>query len=103
MRRSKLEQYIDILKILAHHNGTRLTYIMRKANINSAMAKHCLDSLEKQNLITKQELIYIIQEKGIAVLKYFREISQNLPITETEIKQTSQTKPEKGLGWVTER
>jgi predicted transcriptional regulator len=39
MRRSKLEMYIDILKVLAHRGPLKLTHIMYKANVNSSSSK----------------------------------------------------------------
>jgi len=43
MRRSKLEMYIDILKVLAHRGPLKLTHIMYKANVNCSVLKEYLD------------------------------------------------------------
>ncbi len=87
MRRSKLEMYIDILKVLAHRGPLKLTHIMYKANVNCSVLKEYLDFLIKQNLVEeraigKRRIVYAITPKGITVLKYFRELKQVLPIIE---------------------
>ena len=91
MRRSKLEMYIDVLKVLAHHGPLKLTHIMYKANVNCSVLKQYLDFLMRQNLVEEQTLrkkrnktrvVYAITERGITVLKYFRELNSALQITE---------------------
>jgi len=87
MRRSKLEMYIDILKVLAHRGPLKLTHIMYKANVNCSVLKEYLDFLIKQNLVEeravgKRRVVYAITPKGVTVLKYFRELKQVLPIIE---------------------
>ena len=87
MRRSKLEMYVDILKVLSRHGPLKLTHIMYKANVNCSVLKEYLDFLLKQNLIEertvrKQKTVYGLTERGITVLKYFRELKQVLPIIE---------------------
>jgi predicted transcriptional regulator len=87
MRRSKLEMYIDILKVLAHRGPLKLTHIMYKANVNCSVLKEYLDFLIKQNLVEertigKRRVVYAITQRGITVLKYFRELKQVLPIVE---------------------
>ncbi|MEM2419774.1 MAG: winged helix-turn-helix domain-containing protein [Candidatus Bathyarchaeia archaeon] len=87
MRRSKLEMYIDILKVLAHRGPLKLTHIMYKANVNCSVLKEYLDFLIKQNLVEertvgKRRVVYAITPRGITVLKHFRELKQVLPIIE---------------------
>ena len=91
MRRSKLEMYIDVLKVLARHGPLKLTHIMYKANVNCGVLKQCLDFLIRQNLVEEQTLrkrrnktrvVYAITERGRTVLKYFRELNNALQITE---------------------
>jgi len=90
MRRSKLEMYLDILKVLAHHRPLKLTHIMYKANVNCSVLKQYLDFLIQQNLVEEQTLhkkrnktktVYAITERGRTVLKYFRELDSALQIT----------------------
>ncbi len=87
MRRSKLEMYIDILKVLAHRGPLKLTHIMYKANVNCSVLKQYLDFLIKQELVEertagKRRVVYAITQRGITVLKHFRELKQILPIVE---------------------
>lgn len=87
MRRSKLEMYIDILRVLAHKGPLKLTHIMYKANVNCSVLKEYLDFLIKQGLVEekivgKRRVVYAITQRGITVLKHFRELKQVLPIVE---------------------
>lgn len=87
MRRSQLEMYIDILKVLAHRGPLKLTHIMYKANVNCSVLKQYLEFLMKQGLIeeriaSEQRTVYAVTQKGMTVLKYFRELNQALPIVE---------------------
>jgi predicted transcriptional regulator len=87
MRRSKLEMYVDILQVLAHRGPLKLTHIMYKANVNCSVLKEYLDFLMKQGLVEertvgKRRVVYNITQRGITVLKYFRELKQVLPILE---------------------
>jgi len=87
MRRSKLEMYIDILQVLAHRGPLKLTHVMYKANVNCSVLKDYLDFLVKQGLVEertlgKRRVVYAITQRGITVLKYFRELKQVLPIVE---------------------
>jgi predicted transcriptional regulator len=93
MRRSKLEMYIDILKVLAHRGPLKLTHIMYKANVNCSVLKEYLDFLMKQNLVEertigKRRVVYAVTQRGITVLKYFRELKQVLPIVEEARNRT---------------
>ena len=92
MRRSKLEMYIDILKVLARHGPLKLTHIMYKANVNCSVLKQYLEFLIKQNLVEertvgKKRTVYAITDRGITVLKYFRELRGILPIIEESRSQ----------------
>lgn len=79
MRRSRLEMHIDILKALARKGPLKLTHIMYKADINCGVLKEYLDFLIKQNLVKEQRVgkkrvVYAITQRGITVLKHFREM-----------------------------
>ncbi len=87
VRRSKLEMYVDILSVLAHRGPLKLTHVMYKANVNCSVLKEYLDFLLKQGLIEertvgKQRVVYAVSQRGITVLKYFKELKQILPIVE---------------------
>jgi len=60
---------------------------MYKANVNCRVLKEYLDFLTKQSLIEerpvgKSRTVFAITQRGIMVLKYFRELKQVLPIVE---------------------
>jgi len=87
MRRSKLEMYIGILKVLAHWGPLKLTHIMYKANLNCGILKEYLGFLIRQNLVEERAIgnsrvVFAITPRGITVLKYFKELRQVLLIEE---------------------
>ena len=87
MRRSKLETYVDILKVLAQKGPLKLTHIMYKANLNCGVLKEYLEFLIKAGLIEerivgKSRVVYANTQQGLTVLKYFRELNKALPILE---------------------
>jgi predicted transcriptional regulator len=60
---------------------------MYKANVNCSVLREYLDFLIKQNLVEernvgKSRTVFAITQRGITVLKYFRELEQILPIIE---------------------
>jgi predicted transcriptional regulator len=91
MRRSKMEMYIDILKVMAQNGPMKLTHIMYKANVNCNVLKENLSFLLQQNLIQEQikvkrrnktKVRYAITERGRTVIKYFNEVNKALQISE---------------------
>lgn len=65
----------------------KLTHIMYKANVNCNVLREYLDFLLKQDLVEERNLgksrtVFAITQKGITVLKNFRELKQMLPIIE---------------------
>ena len=87
MRRSKMEMHLDILRTLAQKGPLKLTHIMYKSNVNCCVLKEYLDFLTEQKLveektIKKERIVYTVTEKGLTVLKYFRELQIMLPIDE---------------------
>ena len=92
MRRSKLEMYVDILTVLAQRGPLKLTHIMYKANVNCSVLKEYLDFLLKQGLVEernigKQRIVFAVTQRGITVLKYFKELKEVLPIVEESRSQ----------------
>lgn len=91
MRRSKLEMYVDILKVLAQRGPLKLTHIMYKANVNCKVLKEYLDFLIQQGLVEeravgKSRVVYANTARGTTVIKYFRELNKALPIIEEDGK-----------------
>ena len=89
MRRSKLETYVDILRVLARRGPLRLTHIMYKANVNCSALKGYMEFLIKQGLVKeisvrKERRVYMITQRGITVIKAFKELKNALPMTEEE-------------------
>jgi predicted transcriptional regulator len=91
MRRSKMEMYVDILKVVAQNGPLKLTHIMYKANVNCSVLKQNLDFLISQNLIEEQtihkkrnktKIRFAITERGKTVIKYFNEVNMALQITD---------------------
>jgi predicted transcriptional regulator len=92
VRRSKLEMYVDILKVLAQRGPLKLTHIMYKANVNCSVLNENLKFLLKQELVEerhvkKNRIVYMVTPHGLTVLKSFRELSQALPIVEEDKRQ----------------
>ena len=87
MRRSKLETYVDILRVLAHWGPLKLTHVMYKANVNSYVLTELLGFLVKQGLVEVKAVghernVYKVTQGGVAVLKQFREITEVMPVVE---------------------
>ena len=82
---SKLELYIEILKIIGRQRLVQLTAIQEKTSINLDCLKERIAFLVEQGLIeqrnTTNQLVYKNTQRGIRVLKYFRELKQMLPIS----------------------
>jgi predicted transcriptional regulator len=92
LRRSKLEMYVDILKVLAQRGPLKLTHVMYKANVNCSVLIECLEFLLKQGLVEERTLkknrtVYAVTQQGLTVLKAFRELTQALPIIEESRRQ----------------
>ena len=84
--------YVDILSVLAHRGPLKLTHVMYKANVNCSVLKDHLDFLTKQGLVEektlrKRQIVYAVTQRGLMVLKYFRELKQVLPILEEDQRQ----------------
>ena len=83
--RSRLEVYLDILKVLARCGPSKLTYIMFETEVNYNNVKRCLEFLVKQNLV-KASLVgkrnfYHITEGGIVVLETLGKLENVLQIS----------------------
>ena len=79
--------YVDILKVLTERGPLKMTHIMYKANVNCSILKEYLDFLVGQGLVEerivgKRRMVYAITQRGVTVLKCFRELEQVLPIVE---------------------
>jgi len=82
-KRSRLEIYIDILRVLK--KGERKpTRIMYKTNLSWTPLQEILESMTSQEIIKKIEVNkrkkYVITEKGLNVLRYFEEMMELINI-----------------------
>ena len=89
MRRSKLELYVDILKILAQSGPLNVTTIMCSANVNFDLLKEYLDFLVKQGLIVKRAIgkssaVYANTARGTAVITFFARTNTTLTIKQED-------------------
>jgi predicted transcriptional regulator len=87
MRRSKLEMYLDLLKVLAQRGPLKLTHIMHIANVNCSVLKEYIDSLIKQGLVKekisgREKIMYAITQRGVTVLTQLRELTEVLLLLE---------------------
>jgi len=91
MRRSKLEIYIDILEALALYGPLKLTRITYKANINCGLLKRILKEFMENNLVEERKLknivVYAVTPKARLIISQFKEVSENLPMTEELIME----------------
>ena len=86
--------HVDILEALDRHGPLNLTHIMYKANVNCTALKEYLEFLIQENLIAEQTLlkrsktkiVYTITERGLTVLKNFRELNSALQIDVEALK-----------------
>ena len=83
MRRSKLEIYIDILKVLTHMGPLKLTHIINKANVNGAVLTQYLNFLIEKGLVEERTIrnrstVFTVTQRGINLLKIFREFTEVL-------------------------
>ncbi len=90
MRRSKLEMYTDILKVLAQRGPLQLPHIMYQANLSSDILRGHLEFLIKQGLIEeriveKSSVVYANTDRGTRVIKFFGEINKPLPVEEKAV------------------
>ena len=93
-RRSKIEICIEILSILSQRGLSRITHIMYNTNTNCSLLKEIMVFMIKQNLVEektvgKDRVAYCITQRGISILKAFKELNQILPLVETNSDQIS--------------
>jgi len=82
-KRSKLEIYLDILKVIS--KGTRKpTRIMYRTNLSWKPLMKVLDSLTAQGFIVEEKegnhVLYSITDKGKNILQYFSKAMESIEI-----------------------
>ena len=86
-KKTKLQSYIDILKILIHNGPLKLVYIKHKNDFNSSCTIKNLVFLIKLNLVEKifegGQTLFSITQRGTRVLTYFGETKGLLSVLQT--------------------
>ena len=82
-KRSKLEIYLDILKVISK-GINKPTRIMYGSNLSWKPLKNALESMIEKGLITEESIgirtTYYVTTKGKEVLNYFKEAKRLLEI-----------------------
>ncbi|MFQ6134531.1 MAG: winged helix-turn-helix domain-containing protein [Nitrososphaerales archaeon] len=82
MRRSRIERYLDILKVVARHGPIKQTHIMYKANLSWMELKRSLEHLTKSKMITEIDdssgLLYAISETGLSTIYNYEKVEKIL-------------------------
>jgi predicted transcriptional regulator len=84
---SKLEIYVDILKVLAESGPLKASHIAGEANVGIKTLEGHLEFLIKQGLIEermvgKRSTVYANTSRGTSVIKFFSELDKTLTVME---------------------
>jgi predicted transcriptional regulator len=75
IRRSKLEIFMDIMKVVAEEKEAKRTRIMYRANLAWNVLSECLDNLEKKGILTSKDtpggVIVQATEDGMSILNKY--------------------------------
>jgi predicted transcriptional regulator len=78
IRRSKLEVFMDIMKVVAEEREMKRTRIMYKANLAWTVLNDALDSLEKKGILASKDtpsgVVVTPTSDGLDLLRRFREV-----------------------------
>jgi predicted transcriptional regulator len=78
IRRSKLEVFADIIKVVAEEGEVRRTRVMYRANLAWKVLKDSLDFLEKKGILTSQQkdsgVFVSLTQEGYNVLRRFNDL-----------------------------
>ena len=81
--------YLDILKILAQKRAVKVTELMYETNVNCSVLKERLEFLMEKEFVVEKTLktgsiVFDVTEKGLRVLKQFRELQTMFSVNETD-------------------
>ena len=80
IRRSKIEVFADVMKVVASEREIRRTRIMYKANLAWKVLKEALDFLEGKRIIkteTRDSGVFVsLTDEGYGVLRRFNELEE---------------------------
>lgn len=78
IRRSKLEVFVDILRVVAQEGEIRRTRVMYKANLAWKVLKDSLDVMERRGIIKSEAktagVFVSLTQEGYNVLRRFSEV-----------------------------
>lgn len=80
IRRSKIEVFADVMKVVAEEREIRRTHIMYKANLAWKVLKEALDFLEEKKMLKSESkdtgLFVSLTDEGYGVLRRFSELEE---------------------------
>jgi predicted transcriptional regulator len=78
IRRSKLEVFMDIMKVVAEESQMKRTRIMYKANLAWNVLNSALDTMEEKGILSSVEtpsgVVVILTADGLDLLQRFSEV-----------------------------
>ena len=78
IRRSKLEVFVDVLRVVAREGEIRRTRVMFKANLAWKVLRESLDLMEKTGMIKSEEkasgVFISLTQEGYKLLQRFSEV-----------------------------
>ncbi len=78
IRRSRIERYLDILRVVSRHGPIKQTHIMYKANLSWVELKKNLDHLMQLKMITEIDdssgPLYAISDTGLSTIYNYEKI-----------------------------
>ncbi len=91
---SKLEMYVDILRVLEQKGPLEASQINLEKNHNATTMKGQLEFLIQQGLIEEQTIgknnvVYSNTPRGTSVIKFFKELDKTLTIVDENSKISS--------------
>jgi predicted transcriptional regulator len=94
IRRSKIEVFADVMKVVAEEREIRRTRVMYKANLAWKVLKEALDFLEAKGILKSEEkeagVFVSLTDEGYGVLRRFNELEE---IFTPKMVVTSQQEP----------
>ncbi len=87
-KRSRLERYLEILKVVSDHGPIKRTHILYRANLAWSQLRDSLETLENADalsqVVTKKGVFYEITETGKKILSYYADVQSSLNRMTTE-------------------
>jgi predicted transcriptional regulator len=76
---------------LARNGPLKITHVMQKANVNFKVLMNYFDFLIRQGAVEekrvgREKIVYAITERGLSLIKYFKELNQMIPALKIKTK-----------------